>query len=83
MRSISSNQSSGGGSGRKIPLVESEDHAHGFLFELSEVSCADITATVALIPRSPRTVRHLKLIMEEDREGGILEGDREKQKAEI
>lgn len=46
---------------------------HSFLFELSEVSGADITATITFVPRPPRTVGHLKLIMKEEREGGVLE----------
>ncbi len=77
LRSISSNQGRRGRGGRQIPLVESEDHAHGFLFELSEVSGADIAATVTFVPRPPRTVGHLKLVMQEEREGGILEGETE------
>lgn len=83
MRSVSSNQGRRRRGGRQIPLVKSEDHAHGFLFELSEVSGADITAAVSFVPRPPRTVGHLKLIMKEEREGGILEGETEKQKAGI
>lgn len=40
------------------------------------MSGADITATVMLVPRPPRTVGHLKLIVKEERDGGILEGER-------
>lgn len=40
------------------------------------MSGADITATVTLVPRPPRTVGHLKLVMEEEGEGGILAGVR-------
>lgn len=50
---------------------------HGFLFKLSEVSGTNIAAAVTLIPRQPRTVGHLKLIMEEEGEGGILGKGRE------
>lgn len=80
MRSISSNQGCRGRGGRQIPLVESKDDAHGFLFELSEVSGADITATVTFVPCPPRTVGYLKLIMKEEREGGILEGERKRER---
>lgn len=64
--------------GRQIPLVESKDQSHGFLFELREVGGADVTATVALVPRPPGTVGHLKLIVKEEREGGILKGEKQK-----
>lgn len=63
-------------SGRQIPLIEGEDQAHGFLFELSEVSGTDITATVPLVPRPPRAVGHLKLVVEQEWEGGILGGEK-------
>lgn len=77
MGSISSDQGHGRRGGRQIPLVESEDQAYGFLFQLSEVRGADITAAVTFVPRPARTIGHLKLIMKEEREGGILQGERE------
>lgn len=83
MRSISSDEGRRGGWWRQIPLVKSEDHAHGFLFELSKVSGADITATVTFVPCPSRTVGHLKLIMKEEREGGILEGERETESKDL
>lgn len=74
MRSIPADQGRRGGGGGQIPLVESEDQAHGLLFELSEVGGADITAAVVFVPCPPRAVGHLKLVVEEEREGGILAG---------
>lgn len=44
------------------------------------MSGTDITTAVTLIPRPPGTVRHLKLIMEEEREGGILEREKGREK---
>lgn len=55
---------------------------HSFLFELSEVSSTDITATVTLVPRPPGAVGHLEFIMEEEREGRILEGEKHKKERE-
>lgn len=39
---------------------------------------ADIATTVAFVPRTPRAVWHLKLIMKEEREGWVLQGEKQK-----
>lgn len=78
MKSIPSTQGSGGRGGRQVPLVQGQDHADSFLFELSEVRGADIAATVAFVPRTPRAVGHLKLIVKEEREGWVLQGEKQK-----
>lgn len=78
MKSIPSTQGSGGRGGRQVPLVQCQDHADSFLFELSEVRGTDIATTVAFVPRTPRGVRHLKLIVKEEREGWVLQGEKPK-----
>lgn len=47
-------------------MVQSQNQAYSFLFELSEVRGADIAAAVALVPRPLRTIGHLELIVEEE-----------------
>lgn len=59
-------------------MVKCKDHAHSLLFELGEVCGTDVTAAVTFIPGPPRTVWYLKLIMKEEREGRILEGEKQK-----
>lgn len=38
---------------------------------------ADVAATVAFVPRTPRAVWHLKLIVKEEREGWVLQGEKQ------
>lgn len=39
---------------------------------------ADIATTVAFVPRTPRAIWHLKLIVKEEREGRVLQGEKQK-----
>lgn len=78
MKSIPSTQGSGGRGGRQVPLVQCQDHADSFLFELSEVRGTDIATTVAFVPCTSRAVWHLKLIVKEERERWILQGEKQK-----
>lgn len=38
---------------------------------------ADVTATVAFVPRTPRAVGDLQLIVKEEREGWVLQGEKQ------
>lgn len=44
---------------------------------------ADIAPTVAFVPRTPRAVWHLELIVKEEREGWILQGEKQRSWASV
>lgn len=68
----------GGRAGGQVPLVHGQHHVDCFLFQLGKMSGTHVTATVTLIPGPPRAVGHLKLVVEEQGEGRILQREKER-----
>lgn len=66
--------------GRHVTLIQAQDHVDGLLFQLTQVGGADIAATVSLVPRLACAVGHLQLVMDQQRERGVLYRERKRER---